>query len=110
MCSMRKCYVIKTIQNVGEYFGHVMEELCGSDYRAGYQKAVDDMVRVFSLSKSDDEVDEDMRAMRHLIAKLKEEVCHLERQIDEKEKTMDKLLRHVDIFDFIGDCHCVKRG
>ena len=107
---MRKFHVIKTIRNVGEYFGNLMGELCGPDYLSGYMRAVDDMVRVFSLAKSDEEVDDDMMAMRHMIAKLREEIGHLERQIDEKEKTMDKLLRHVDIFDFIGDCHCTKRG
>lgn len=99
---MNRNEVVMTIKKVGAKFGRVMSELCGEEYAAGYNRAIDDMVRLFNDAPIDPDFEHERKAMRSQIEELMAKNEELEREVCEKHATIQTLMDHVNIAEVLG--------
>lgn len=100
--NMNRTEVIMTIKKVGNHFGRVMSVLCGDEYAAGYNRAVSDMVELFTNAPMDADFETERKALISQIKDLKKKNEELEHEVCEKHATIQKLLSHVNISEVLG--------
>ena len=99
---MNRTEVIATIQKAGGDFGQVMAALCGEEFAAGYRRALNDMIRLFQSAPIDADFDAERAALMAHIEALTVEKERLQRDVNEKHATIQKLLSHVNISEVLG--------
>jgi hypothetical protein len=107
---MNRKEVILTIKKVGGEFGHVMSIINGEEFAAGYRQAISDMMKVFGKAPLDPDFESEREAMLAHIRFLKSENEQLKTENDRHTKTIEGLMKYVDIHDILGISNgCEKR-
>lgn len=99
---MNKQEVILTVRRVGKQFGRVMASLHTPEFVAGYYQCANDMVRLFNCAPIAADFDAERAEMRKRMQALAEEVETLKQALNERDATIDKLMKHVNLAEVLG--------
>lgn len=99
---MNRQEVILTIKTVGAKFGRIMACLNSHEYAAGYYQAVNDMVKLFDYAPLAEDFEEERDELQKAVSILVEEKTRLKSALNERDATIEKLLKHVDIAEVLG--------
>ena len=99
---MNRKEVILTIRTVGRQFSRVMACLCGPEYASGYNQACNDMIRLFNYAPLEADFEAERAELHRRLSVLAEEKRGLKQALNERDATIEKLLKHVDICKVLG--------
>ncbi len=99
---MNRNEVVTIIKTVGAHFCGKMAVACGKEFTAGYERAVADMMEVFSEANISPDYEAEREAMLAHIKALQARNDELENEVCEKHATIQKLLSYVNIAEVLG--------
>ena len=99
---MNKQEVIQTIQSAGVAFSRIRSTLNTKDFNEGYEAAVWDMARMFESSTMPPTWEAERERMQKHIAELEVKVESQEKELEENQASIRKLLGHVNIAEVLG--------
>ncbi len=99
---MNRREVILTIRKVGAQFGRVLACLNTPDFVSGYYQAVNDMSRLFEYAPLAEDYEAERSEMQKRVRLLVEEKKRLKAAVNERDATIEKLLKHVDVCEVLG--------
>lgn len=106
---MNREEVILTIKIAGERFGRVLACYNGAEYAAGYYRAVSDMAKLFDYAPLDADFESEREKWLRQVSVLSKERNELRAALNEREATIEKLLKHVNLSEILGVKPKVKR-
>lgn len=99
---MNRHETIMTIKAVGAEFNRVRACLNGSEFTAGYNAAIMDMIRLFEQVEIAPNYEAERKALYDVISTQRETIDAQEREICNQHATIQKLLNHVNIAEVLG--------
>lgn len=99
---MNKHETIMTIKAVGADFNRVRACLNGSEFSAGYNAAILDLVRLFEQANIAPNYEAERNALLDVISTQRETIEAQEQEICNQHATIQKLLTHVNIAEVLG--------
>lgn len=99
---MNRLEVITTIRYAGARFSHIMAELCGTEFEAGYKRAIADMTNLFERAPLDEDFEAERNALLARIKELEVKNEELEQEACEQHAAVEELLKHVSLPEVLG--------
>lgn len=99
---MNKQEVVMTIKIAGQRFGRIMACFNGAEYTAGYYQAINDMVKLFDHAPLDADFDAERENLLRHVSGLSKERNELRAALNERDATIEKLMKHIDLGEVLG--------
>ena len=107
---MNRKEVIFTIHSIHDNFSRALAHLVAPDYAAGYKQALNDMAKMFENAPLFEDFEEERKELHSIIKSNSAQITKLKKTVEKQERTIDKLMLHVDIWSLLDNETCAESG